>query len=82
MALAEELPVYKATYDLVLVVFRLVKNFNKEYKYTIGESIKKETIKAITNIYRANVNRGKGELPGLINLIEYVKKSKYKKNNK
>ena len=59
MALAEELPIYKATYDLVLVVFRLVKSFNKEYKYTIGESIKKEAIEAVTNIYRANSSQDK-----------------------
>jgi hypothetical protein len=49
MTLAEELPIYKATYDLVLVVFRLVKNFTKEYKYTLGESIKKDSIEAVTN---------------------------------
>ena len=56
-----ELPIYKATYDLVLIIFRFVKNFNREYKYTIGESIKKETIEAITNIYRANSKRDKKE---------------------
>jgi len=28
MALAEELPVYKAAYDLVLVIFTLAKSFN------------------------------------------------------
>ena len=61
MTLAEELPIYKATYDLVLIVFRFVKNFSKEYKYTIGESIKKETIEAITNIYRANITENKAE---------------------
>ena len=61
MALTEELPIYKATYDLVLIIFRFTKNFNREYKYTIGESIKKETIEAITNIYRANSKRDKRE---------------------
>lgn len=35
MSLTEELQIYKATYDLVLVIFGFVKNFNKEYKYTI-----------------------------------------------
>ena len=59
LALAVELPIYKATYDLVLIIFRLVKNFNKEYKYTIGENLKKETIEAITNIYRANISEEK-----------------------
>jgi len=59
MALAEELPIYKATYDLVLVIFNMVKGFNREYKYTIGESLKKEAIEAVTNVYRANVNEDK-----------------------
>ncbi len=30
------------------------KLFSKEYKYTVGESLKKETIELITLIYRAN----------------------------
>ncbi|MDG5816905.1 hypothetical protein QA601_17540 [Chitinispirillales bacterium ANBcel5] len=39
-----ELPVYKATYDLLLEMLLFTKDFNKEYKYTVGESLKKETI--------------------------------------
>ena len=41
MALHSELPVYKATYDLLLAIFRFTKDFGKEYKYTVGESLKK-----------------------------------------
>ena len=52
-----ELPVYKATYDLLLEIFRFTKHFSKEYKYTVGESIKKETLDLITLIYRANSKR-------------------------
>ena len=54
MATYDELPVYKATYDLLLAIFRFTKDFGKEYKYTVGESLKKETIELITLIYRAN----------------------------
>jgi hypothetical protein len=59
MALYSELPVYKATYDLLLAIFRFTKDFGKEYKYTVGESLKKETIELLTLIYRANVKRDK-----------------------
>ena len=38
------LPVYKASYDLVLEMFKVIKDFNREYKYTLGESIKKEAL--------------------------------------
>jgi hypothetical protein len=48
------LPVYKQSYDLLLDIFKLTKEFNREYKYTIGEELKKETTTMIINIYRAN----------------------------
>ena len=61
-ALFSDLPVYKATYDLLLSIFRFTKDFSKDYKYTVGESIKKETIELLTLIYRANVKRDKNEV--------------------
>ena len=54
MSRYDELPVYKASYDLLLEIFQFTKNFNKEFKYTVGESLKKETTELITLIYRAN----------------------------
>jgi len=54
MTTYNNLPVYKASYDLLVEIFRFTKNFSKEYKYTVGESIKKEILEMITNIYRAN----------------------------
>jgi hypothetical protein len=44
MAQYNELPVYNAKYDLLLAIFQFTKEFSKEYKYTVGESLKKETI--------------------------------------
>ena len=57
----DELPVYKATYDLLLEIFRFTRGFSKEYKYTVGESIKKETLELITLIYRSNSKQNKTE---------------------
>jgi 23S rRNA-intervening sequence protein len=54
MAMYDELPVYKATYDLLLAIFKFTTSFSKEYKYTVGETLKKETIDLLTLIYRAN----------------------------
>jgi len=53
------LPVYKASYDLILELFKVIKEFNREYKYTLGESIKKEAIELVTDIYRANSSYSK-----------------------
>ena len=54
MATYDNLPVYKVSYDLLLELFHFVKNFSREYKYTLGESIKKEMMEMIIQIYRAN----------------------------
>jgi hypothetical protein len=62
MALYNHLPVYKDSYDLLKELFRFVKNFSREYKFTLGESIKNKAIEMIRNIYRANSSRTKGML--------------------
>ena len=62
MALYSELPVYKASYDLLLGIFQFTKEFGKEYKYTVGEILKKETIELLTLIYRANTKRNKEDV--------------------
>ena len=62
MAHYNELPVYKATYDLLLAIFQFTKEFSKEYKYTVGESLKKETIELLTLIYRANTRNQKSDV--------------------
>ena len=58
MAQYSELPVYKASYDLLLAIFHFVKNFTKEFKYTLGEKLKNETLEMLINIYRANRTKG------------------------
>ena len=62
MALYSDLPVYKSTYDLLVAIFSFTKDFNKVYKYTVGESLKKETIELLTLIYRSNVKRDKKDV--------------------
>jgi len=61
MAKYDELPVYKASYDLLLEIFQFTKEFSREFKYTVGESLKKETLDLITLIYRANSAKEKAE---------------------
>lgn len=54
MVLAEHLPVYKSSYDTTLVLFHVIKKFPKEYKYTLGEQLKKDCLALIATIYKAN----------------------------
>ena len=61
MATYYNLPVYKESYDLLIELFKLTKEFSREYKYTIGETIKNETIQMIVKIYKANSSFNKKE---------------------
>jgi four helix bundle protein len=61
MTLVYELSVYKASYDLLVEIFDLVKHFSREYKYTVGEKLKDEALEMLMNIYRANTRKEKKE---------------------
>jgi hypothetical protein len=68
MGLYQELPVYKACYDLLLEIFHFTKDFTRDYKYTAGESLKKETIELLTLIF--------------VQIAERIKKQFYKRHAK
>jgi len=61
MATYDNLPVYRVSYELLVELFRYTKDFSKEYKYTVGESIKTEVLEMIKNVYRANSVESKKE---------------------
>jgi len=59
MAQYHHLPIYKLTYDLLLRVMQITKNFPREYKYTLGQKLKDEIIELIVMIYKANTAKDK-----------------------
>ena len=59
MAIYENLPVYKTSYDLLILTFKIIKEFTKEYKYNLWDTIKKEVINLISNIYKVNYKTDK-----------------------
>ncbi|MFA7152124.1 MAG: four helix bundle protein, partial [Candidatus Paceibacterota bacterium] len=54
MALYYNLPIYKASYKLMTMLFGYSSGFSREYKYTVGQDMKNEGLSLIKNIYRAN----------------------------
>ena len=61
MVLYTELPVYRDGYQLVLKIFELTKDFSKEYKYTLGQDMKRDALQLIRSIYRANKHKNRVE---------------------
>ncbi len=54
MALYYDLPVFKETYALTLRLFELTQHFPREYKFTLGQDMKRDCLRLVRSIYRAN----------------------------
>lgn len=61
MAIYDNLPVFKDTYDLLLQIIRLSTNLQRDFRYTIGERLKTEIMELCIYIYKANGSYEKQE---------------------
>jgi hypothetical protein len=59
MALYYDLQVFKDVYKLIIKLFEYTKDFPREYKYTLGQDIKRDGIQFVRSIYRANKEKDK-----------------------
>jgi hypothetical protein len=57
-----QLPVYKASYDLLITIYVFTKKLSREYKYTIGQDLKTEAKNLMVEIYKANSTCNKREI--------------------
>lgn len=44
MALYYDLPVYRDVYSLILKIFEYTRDFPREYKYTLGQDLKRDSL--------------------------------------
>ncbi|MDR0833573.1 MAG: four helix bundle protein [Candidatus Symbiothrix sp.] len=61
MANYTELPVYLKSFNLLDRLYAQSNNWQKDYRYTLGEDLKKALVDVIKNIYLANSTRDKGQ---------------------
>ena len=61
MGLYYDLPVFRDVYRLILKIFEYTQNFPREYKYTLGQDMKRDGITLVRSIYRANKAKDKTE---------------------
>ena len=54
MALHSELPVYRDTYQMLLRIYALTQDFGREFKYTLGQDMKRDSLQLVRCIHRAN----------------------------
>ena len=74
MALYYDLKVFKDVYSLILKIFEYTKDFPREYKYTLGQDMKRDAVVLVRSIYRANKAKNKSEyLEAFLDDFEIIK---------
>lgn len=59
MSLYHTLPIFADTYKLTMVVHHCVKNFDREFKFTLGNDMKNNVMQMLKMIYYANKTQDK-----------------------
>lgn len=59
MAIYTNLPIYKATYTLMLTISRMMPDLPRDCRYSIGQDVRRKVMEMIILVYRANRTRQK-----------------------
>ncbi|MCD8304056.1 MAG: four helix bundle protein [Prevotellaceae bacterium] len=62
MAIYTNLPIYKATYSLLLSVSKMLPNLPRDCRYSIGTDLRAKVMEIIILIYRANRTKNKAPI--------------------
>ena len=62
MARYQDLPVFRDVYQLTLRIHQLTQSFAREFKYTLGQDMKRDCLALLRSIYRVNRSRDKAPL--------------------
>jgi len=68
MALHSSLPIYKVTYELLVLATEVTRNMPRDFKASMGGKIREECLELVLLIYRANVATDK--VPHLTTMLE------------
>lgn len=62
MAIYSNLPVYGASYQLMLQIVGLMKHMQRDFRFTLGEKLQRTVLDILVLIYKANKEQAKGEI--------------------
>ena len=57
MVLYSQLPIYRDSYLLLTEIYRVTGKFPRDYKYTLGQDMKRDSLALFRDLYGANVSR-------------------------
>lgn len=54
MVLYNQLPIYRDSYRLLLEIYQITNKFPRDFKYTLGQDMKKSSLELFKELYNAN----------------------------
>ena len=72
MAIYDNLPVFKQSYDLLIDIYGMAKNMSRDYRFTIGEELKRRVMDQMICIYHANGSKNEDKWMYLKKAREYI----------
>ena len=74
MARYEHLPIYRAAFELAVHVEKIVRNFGRYHKYSLGTELRERSRRVLERIMEANQSRERAALLGKLRLeLEQLK---------
>ena len=74
MAKIDTLPIFLSTYKLLLDLYQTTSKYDKNYKYSLGQSIQEDAMSMVRVMYRANHRENKvADLEDFLGVFELVK---------
>lgn len=55
MVLYNQLPIYRDSYLLLVEIFQVTNKFSRDYKYTLGQDMKRDCLSLFRELHAANV---------------------------
>ncbi len=56
MAIYNQLPIYKDSYQLLLEIYQVTSKFSREHKYNLGQDMRRDALAMMRHLYGANIN--------------------------
>lgn len=56
MVLYSQLPIYRDSYQLLLEIYQATNKFPRDFKYTLGQDMKRDSLALFRDLYGANMS--------------------------
>lgn len=75
MVLYNQLPIYRDSYSLLSEIYQVTNKFPRDYKYTLGQDMKRDVLSLFRDLYGANVSveNRRRHLDGFLTSFELLK---------